>query len=51
LRDSGVTAEAVILSTCNRVEIYAATTLEPAKAFDGIEGISAAVEQASRRSR
>ena len=33
LRDSGVAGEAVILSTCNRVEIYAATTLEPAKAF------------------
>ncbi|MGB7769872.1 MAG: glutamyl-tRNA reductase [Verrucomicrobiia bacterium] len=32
LRASGV-AEAVILSTCNRVEIYAATTLEPARAF------------------
>ena len=25
LRDSGVAEEAVILSTCNRVEIYAAT--------------------------
>jgi glutamyl-tRNA reductase len=33
LRDSGVAGEAVILSTCNRVEIYAATPLEPAKAF------------------
>jgi glutamyl-tRNA reductase len=33
LRDSGVAGEAVILSTCNRVEIYAATTLEPARAF------------------
>jgi glutamyl-tRNA reductase len=33
LRDSGAAAEAVILSTCNRVEIYAATALEPAKAF------------------
>ena len=33
LRDSGIAAEAVILSTCNRVEIYAATSLEPAKAF------------------
>lgn len=29
LRDSGVAAEAVILSTCNRVEIYAATALTP----------------------
>jgi glutamyl-tRNA reductase len=33
LRDSGVAGEAVIVSTCNRVEIYAATPLEPAKAF------------------
>src|SRR5579859_743518 len=33
LRESGVAGEAVILSTCNRVEIYAATALEPAKAF------------------
>jgi glutamyl-tRNA reductase len=33
LRESGIAAEAVILSTCNRVEIYAATVLEPAKAF------------------
>jgi glutamyl-tRNA reductase len=29
LRDSGIASEAVILSTCNRVEIYAATTLAP----------------------
>jgi glutamyl-tRNA reductase len=33
LRDSGGAEEAVILSTCNRVEIYASTALEPAKAF------------------
>jgi glutamyl-tRNA reductase len=33
LRDSGIVAEAVILSTCNRVEIYAATQLETGKAF------------------
>jgi glutamyl-tRNA reductase len=33
LRESGVAEEAVILSTCNRVEIYAATGLEPGKAF------------------
>ncbi|MGA2280278.1 MAG: glutamyl-tRNA reductase [Verrucomicrobiota bacterium] len=33
LRASGIADEAVILSTCNRVEIYAATTLEPARAF------------------
>ena len=29
LRESGIVSEAVILSTCNRVEIYAATPLEP----------------------
>jgi len=29
LRDAGAASEAVILSTCNRVEIYAATTLTP----------------------
>lgn len=33
LRTSGLADEAVILSTCNRVEIYAATQLDPAKAF------------------
>jgi pyridoxine 5'-phosphate synthase PdxJ len=33
LRESGIASEAVILSTCNRVEIYAATPLESAKAF------------------
>ena len=33
LRESGIAAEAVILSTCNRVEIYAATALEPARAL------------------
>src|SRR2546426_1307643 len=33
LRESGLADEAVILSTCNRVEIYAATTLEPRRAF------------------
>jgi glutamyl-tRNA reductase len=33
LRNAGVAGEAVILSTCNRVEIYAATPLEPTKAF------------------
>ena len=37
LRDSGIASEAVILSTCNRVEIYAATSLEPAKAFAGLK--------------
>jgi glutamyl-tRNA reductase len=33
LRDSAVAEEAVILSTCNRVEIYAATSADPAQAF------------------
>ena len=33
LRESGIADEAVILSTCNRVEIYVATALEPARAF------------------
>jgi glutamyl-tRNA reductase len=33
LRTAGIFEEAVILSTCNRVEIYAATTLEARQAF------------------
>ena len=33
LRDSKIVEEAVILSTCNRVEIYAATSLDAPKAF------------------
>lgn len=33
LRDSGIATEAAILSTCNRVEIYAATTLAVEQAF------------------
>jgi glutamyl-tRNA reductase len=33
LRDSGAASEAVILSTCNRVELYAVTPLEPRAAF------------------
>jgi glutamyl-tRNA reductase len=37
LRESGIVAEAVILSTCNRVEIYAATALEPVKAFSELK--------------
>jgi glutamyl-tRNA reductase len=36
LRDSGTASEAVILSTCNRVELYAATELEPRAAFDAL---------------
>jgi glutamyl-tRNA reductase len=33
LRTSGIASEVVILSTCNRVEIYAATPLRPSEAF------------------
>lgn len=33
IRESGIAEEAVILSTCNRVELYAATSLEPRRAF------------------
>src|SRR5438876_6553891 len=37
LRDSGAADEAVILSTCNRVEIYAATALEQRNAFSALQ--------------
>jgi glutamyl-tRNA reductase len=37
LREEGIANEAVILSTCNRVEIYAATPLEPAAAFSELK--------------
>jgi glutamyl-tRNA reductase len=37
LRDAGTVDEAVILSTCNRVEIYAATSLESTKAFAALQ--------------
>jgi glutamyl-tRNA reductase len=37
LRDSGIADEAVILSTCNRVEIYAATKSETPKAFSELK--------------
>lgn len=37
LRESGIADEAVILSTCNRVEVYAATSLEPGKAFSELK--------------
>jgi glutamyl-tRNA reductase len=37
LRDSGVAEEGVILSTCNRVEIYAVTPGETREAFTGLE--------------
>ncbi len=33
LRTSGLADEAVILSTCNRVELYTSTQLEPTRAF------------------
>jgi len=33
MREEGIVNEAVILSTCNRVEIYAATSFDSAKAF------------------
>ncbi len=38
LRAQRIADEAVILSTCNRVEIYAATPLERAKAFTELKG-------------
>jgi glutamyl-tRNA reductase len=37
LRDSGTAQEAVLLSTCNRVEIYAVTSLEPRRAFAALQ--------------
>jgi glutamyl-tRNA reductase len=37
LRASGVAEEAVILSTCNRVELYVATSLEPRRAFTELQ--------------
>jgi glutamyl-tRNA reductase len=37
LRETGIAEEAVILSTCNRVEIYAATSLEPRQAFTELQ--------------
>jgi glutamyl-tRNA reductase len=37
LCESGIAGEAVILSTCNRVEIYAATALEPTRAFAALK--------------
>jgi glutamyl-tRNA reductase len=36
LRTSHIVEEAVILSTCNRVEIYAVTSLAPPAAFDSL---------------
>ena len=37
LRDSGAAEEAVILSTCNRVEIYAATKLAARDALTALQ--------------
>src|SRR5207302_555593 len=37
LRDSGAADEAVILSTCNRVEIYAATKLDARQVFAALQ--------------
>ena len=37
LRASGIATEATILSTCNRVEIYAATALAPEAAFTALK--------------
>jgi glutamyl-tRNA reductase len=37
LRESGIASEATILSTCNRVEIYAATSLAPENAFAALK--------------
>ena len=37
LRDAGIATEATILSTCNRVEIYAATPLTPEAAFAALK--------------
>ena len=34
---AGMADEAVILSTCNRVEIYTGTALEPAQAFEALQ--------------
>src|SRR5437016_2054292 len=36
LRASGAAEEAVILSTCNRVEIYAVSSLEPREGFEAL---------------
>jgi glutamyl-tRNA reductase len=45
LRASGTADEAVILSTCNRVEIYAATPLEPRAAFIELKEFLAACHE------
>jgi glutamyl-tRNA reductase len=45
LRASGVLREAVILSTCNRVEIYGETGLAPEEAFSGLRGFLTSFHQ------
>jgi glutamyl-tRNA reductase len=42
LKSSGFADEAVILSTCNRVELYVVTSLEPTNAFDALKSLIAA---------
>lgn len=37
MREAGLADEGVILSTCNRVELYIATSLETGTAFDGLK--------------
>lgn len=37
VKDSGIAREAVILSTCNRVEIYAATGVAEREAFSALQ--------------
>ena len=41
LRESGLADEAVILSTCNRVELFVATSLEPRRAFAELQNFFA----------
>ena len=49
LRDSGIAEEAVILSTCNRVEIYAVTPLDgPARSPPSSSSWSPATITATR---
>jgi glutamyl-tRNA reductase len=45
LRSKGIADEAVILSTCNRVEIYAGTPLEPARAFAELKQFLVAIHE------
>ncbi len=45
MRAAGIVEEVVILSTCNRVEIYASTSLESAKAFEEIQGFLVRVHE------